>query len=67
MKTVILCDRIKAVVEKENNNDNSKTENEEIPSNPKTGDNVMFYIAIASISVLGLGTTIIVAKKRKMK
>ena len=35
-------------------------------SNPKTGDNVMLYVAIASMSIIGLGVTTIVAKKKKM-
>lgn len=35
-------------------------------SNPKTGDNVMLYVAIASMSIIGLGATTIVAKKKKM-
>ena len=62
-----------------NNNDNSNkndnidnttsnTENEnkeETISNPKTGDNVMIYVTIASMSILGLGATI-VSKKRKI-
>ena len=53
----------------ENTNTPSKTENEEKKDNissPKTGDNFMLYITIASMSVLGLGATIIVAKKKKM-
>ena len=56
------------------NNDNidnttSNTENEnkeENIANPKTGDNVMLYVTIASMSILGLGATTIVSKKRKM-
>ena len=35
-------------------------------SNPKTGDNIMLYVAIASMSIIGLGATTIVAKKKKM-
>ena len=35
-------------------------------SNPKTGDNIMLYVAIASISIIGLVATTIVAKKKKM-
>ena len=57
----------------ENNNENntpSKPENKEEmkdnDSNPKTGDNIMLYVAIASISIIGLGATTIVAKKKKM-
>ena len=57
----------------ENNNENntpSKPENKEEMkdngSNPKTGDNIMLYVAIASISIIGLGATTIVAKKKKM-
>ena len=59
----------------EDNNENntpSKPENKEEMkdkdngSNPKTGDNIMLYIAIASMSIIGLGATTIVAKKKKM-
>ena len=53
----------------ENTNTPSKTENEEKKDNissPKTGDNFMLYITIVSMSVLGLGATIIVTKKKKM-
>ena len=52
-----------------NNNTPSQTENEDKKdnsSNPKTGDNVMLYVAIASISIIGLGATTIVAKKKKI-
>ena len=52
-----------------NNNTPSQTENEDKKdnsSNPKTGDNVMLYVAIASMSIIGLGATTIVAKKKKM-
>ncbi len=34
-------------------------------SNPKTGDNIMLYVAIASMSIIGLVATTIVAKKKK--
>ena len=57
----------------ENNNENntpSKPEDKEKMkdngSNPKTGDNIMLYVAIASMSIIGLGATTIVAKKKKM-
>ena len=59
----------------ENNNENntpSKSENKEEMkdkdngSNPKTGDNIMIYVAMASMSIIGLGATTIVAKKKKM-
>jgi len=59
----------------ENNNENntpSKPEDKEEMkdkdngSNPKTGDNIMLYVAIASMSIIGLGATTIVAKKKKM-
>lgn len=33
-------------------------------SNPKTGDNIMLYVAIASMSIIGLGATTIVAKRK---
>ena len=52
-----------------NNNTPSQTENEDKKdnsSNPKTGDNIMLYVAIASMSIIGLVATIIVAKKKKM-
>ena len=57
----------------ENNNENntpSKPENKEEMKdnslNPKTGDNIMLYVAIASMSIIGLVATTIVAKKKKM-
>lgn len=59
----------------ENNNENntpSKSENKEEMkdkdngSNPKTGDNIMIYVAMASMSIIGLGATTIVAKKKKI-
>ena len=57
----------------ENNNENNtpskpedKEEMKDNGSNPKTGDNVMLYVAIASMSIIGLGATTIVAKKKKM-
>ena len=57
----------------ENNNENKtpskpddKEEMKDNGSNPKTGDNVMLYVAIASMSIIGLGATTIVAKKEKM-
>ena len=57
----------------ENNNENNtpskpedKEEMKDNGSNPKTGDNIMLYVAIASMSIIGLGATIIVAKKKKM-
>ena len=63
----------KAEDNNENNNENntpSKPENKEEMkdngSNPKTGDNIMLYVAIASMSIIGLGATTIVAKKKKM-
>ena len=34
-------------------------------SNPKTGDNIILYVAMASISIIGLGAIIIVSKKKK--
>lgn len=52
-----------------NNNTPSQTENEDKKdnsSNPKTGDNVMLYVVIASMSIIGLGVTTIVVKKKKM-
>lgn len=58
---------------KENNNENNtpskpedKEEMKDNGSNPKTGDNIMLYVAIASMSIIGLGATTIVAKKKKM-
>ena len=59
--------------ENNNNNENNtpskpedKEEMKDNGSNPKTGDNIMLYVAIASISVIGLVATTIVAKKKKM-
>ena len=59
--------------EDNNNNENntpSKPEDKEgmkdNGSNPKTGDNIMLYVAIASMSIIGLVATTIVAKKKKM-
>ena len=58
----------------ENNNENNtpaKPENKEEMkdkdngSNPKTGDNIILYVAMASISIIGLGAIIIVSKKNK--
>ena len=39
-----------------------QTKNE--TSNPKTGDNVIFYIGIVSVSVVGLGAAIVVKNKK---
>ena len=51
----------------DNNTSNTESKNkEENISNPKTGDNVMLYVAIASMSILGLGATTIASKKKKM-
>ena len=51
----------------DNNTSNTESKNkEENISNPKTGDNVMLYVTIASVSILGLGVTTIVSRKRKM-
>ena len=57
----------------EHNNENNtpskpedKEEMKDNGSNPKTGDNIMLYVAIASMSIIGLGATTIVAKKKKM-
>ena len=57
----------------ENNNENKtpskpedKEEMKDNGSNPKTGDNIMLYVAIASMSIIGLGAIIIVSKKKKM-
>ena len=57
--------------QQENTNKNSNTsleskESKNNNSNPKTGDDIMLYVVIASVAVLGLGATIIVAKKEKM-
>ena len=63
----------KAEDNNENNNENNtpskpedKEEMKDNGSNPKTGDNIMLYVAIASMSIIGLGATTIVAKKKKM-
>ena len=54
----------------DNNNNTSKLEDEDKKDNssstPKTGDNVMLYVTIAGISVVGLGATAIVARKKRM-
>lgn len=57
----------------ENNNENntpSKTENKEEMKdnnlNPKTGDNIMLYVAIAGMSIIGLGAITIITRKKKM-
>ena len=57
----------------ENNNENNtpskpedKEEMKDNGSKPKTGDKIMLYVAIASMSIIGLGATTIVAKKKKM-
>lgn len=59
--------------ENNNNNENNtpskpedKEEMKDNGSNPKTGDNIMLYVAIASMSIIGLGATTIIAKKKKM-
>lgn len=59
--------------ENNNNNENntpSKPEDKEgmkdNGSNLKTGDNIMLYVAIANISIIGLGVITIVARKKKM-
>ena len=64
---------IEKKAENNNNNENNtpskpedKEEMKDNGSNPKTGDNIMLYVAIASISVIGLVATTIVAKKKKM-
>ena len=46
--------------------DNSGTSMSLLQYMPVTGDNVMLYVAIASMSIIGLGATTIVAKKKKM-
>lgn len=57
----------------ENNNENntpSKPENKEEMKdnslNPKTGDNIMLYVAIAGMSIIGLGAITIITRKKKM-
>lgn len=59
--------------ENNNNNENNtpskpedKEEMKDNGSNPKTGDNIMLYVAIASMSIIGLVAITIVAKKKKM-
>lgn len=57
--------------EENNNNENvslnaeNKKEMKDDGSNPKTGDNVMLYIAIVSMSIIGLGATTVAVKKDK--
>ena len=64
---------IEKEAENNNNNENNtpskpedKEEMKDNGSNPKTGDNIMLYVAIASMSIIGLVATTIVAKKKKM-
>lgn len=59
--------------ENNNNNENNtpskpedKEEMKDNGSNLETGDNIMLYVAIASISIIGLGVITIVARKKKM-
>ena len=59
--------------ENNNNNENntpSKPENKEEMKdnslNPKTGDNIMLYVAIAGMSIIGLGAITIIARKKKI-
>ena len=57
--------------EENNNNENvslnteNKEEMKDNDSNPKTGDNVMLYIAIVSMSIIWLGATTVAVKKNK--
>lgn len=57
--------------EENNNNENvslnaeNKKEMKDDGSNPKTGDNVMLYIAIVSMSIIGLGATTVAVKKNQ--
>ena len=57
--------------EENNNNENvslnteNKKEIKDNGSNPKTGDNVMLYIAIVSMSIIWLGATTVAVKKNK--
>ena len=51
---------------KTNDGKENKEEMKDNGSNPKTGDNIMLYVAIASMSIIGLVATTIVAKKKKM-
>ena len=39
-----------------------QTKNE--TNNPKTGDNIILYVAIAGVSLAGLATMIVVKKRR---
>ena len=55
---------------KNENNTPSKPENKEEMKdnslNPKTGDNIMLYVAIAGMSIIGLGAITIIARKKKI-
>lgn len=57
--------------EENNNNENvslnaeNKKEMKDDGPNPKTGDNVMLYIAIVSMSIIWLGATTVAVKKNK--
>lgn len=46
--------------------ENKKEENkeEDKSSNPKTFDNIMVYVGVAIMSVVGLGTTVVIKKKK---
>lgn len=52
--------------DKEENNEENKVENkeEDKSSNPQTFDNIMVYVAIAIMSIVGLGATVIIKKKK---
>ena len=57
----------------ENNNENNtpskpedKEEMKDNGSNPKTGDNIMLYVAIAGMSIIGLGAITIITRKKKI-
>lgn len=51
--------------EQENNNlINNNVQKDNTNANPKTGDNIILYVAIAGVSLAGLATMIVVKKRR---
>ena len=72
LRESLLKQGTKAIIFEENNNNENvslnaenKKEMKDDGSNPKTGDNVMLYIAIVSMSIIGLGATTVAVKKNK--
>lgn len=53
---------VEKIVEQEKNIEKDKNSS----LNPKTGDNIIIYIAIASISMFGILTTVVLKRKKKI-